>query len=259
MSATQKIKAIDAAQDDLWLVRLRTGKVRAMSLDELDAAFEAGVINALTPLLPPNESVWTRLGVVAGLDDARETTLVGYSETVIMPSSRPRPLARMISVAPVARPTAAPAIAPSRKAPARIAVPRTPQPPVAHRTFVGLALAVLVFSFGISSAARYAFGHTSASETDSVRAEIVASPAQDAKPASALPAPAVAPESDEDGPSVAPRPEHRANVEGTSAVRDAQVRKDGRARRHHVHVRRPTGRTPFINGGDKYDPLNGSL
>ncbi len=40
-----------------------------MSLDELDAAFQDGRVNADTLVKPPDARLWTRLGPLAGLDE----------------------------------------------------------------------------------------------------------------------------------------------------------------------------------------------
>jgi hypothetical protein len=54
---------------DVWHVRLASGETRRLTLDELDAAFHAGTIDAHTPVLPPGAlSCWAPLGMVAGLD-----------------------------------------------------------------------------------------------------------------------------------------------------------------------------------------------
>ena len=57
------------ADDDDYVVKLPSGDARVMSLDELDAAFEAGKIHADSPVLPPGNVTWTTLGVLAGLDE----------------------------------------------------------------------------------------------------------------------------------------------------------------------------------------------
>src|SRR5947209_548652 len=53
---------------EMWRVQLSTGELRAMSLDALDDAFQAGVITENTPVLPPGATAWTKLGDAAGLD-----------------------------------------------------------------------------------------------------------------------------------------------------------------------------------------------
>ena len=53
----------------LWRVQLSTGEIRMMTLEALDEAFDEGLIDARVPVLPPGESAWTTLGEAAGLDD----------------------------------------------------------------------------------------------------------------------------------------------------------------------------------------------
>lgn len=54
---------------DVWHVRLANGETRALSLDELDAGFHDGWIDARTPVLAAGAIRWAPLGEVAGLDD----------------------------------------------------------------------------------------------------------------------------------------------------------------------------------------------
>lgn len=53
---------------EIWHVKLPSGDVKPLSLDELDAAYEAGRIDLSTPVLPPAAITWSTLGNVAGLD-----------------------------------------------------------------------------------------------------------------------------------------------------------------------------------------------
>jgi hypothetical protein len=59
----------NAAVDDNYVVKLPSGDARIMSVDELDAALEAGTIHSGTPVLAPGTTAWTTLGVLAGLDE----------------------------------------------------------------------------------------------------------------------------------------------------------------------------------------------
>lgn len=54
----------------LWRVQLSTGEIRMMTLEALDEAFDEGLIDARVPVLPPGASAWTTLGEAAGLDEA---------------------------------------------------------------------------------------------------------------------------------------------------------------------------------------------
>jgi hypothetical protein len=52
---------------EIWHVQLPNGQAHRLTLDELDAAFEAGHIYESTPVLPPGATQWTTLGAAAGL------------------------------------------------------------------------------------------------------------------------------------------------------------------------------------------------
>jgi hypothetical protein len=53
---------------DVWHVRLAGGETRALSLDDLDAAFQAGWVDERTPVLPAGAIRWATLGEIAGLE-----------------------------------------------------------------------------------------------------------------------------------------------------------------------------------------------
>jgi hypothetical protein len=52
----------------LWYVSRSDGDVEPLTLDELDAAFQAGHVNANTMVLAAGATQWARLGELAGLD-----------------------------------------------------------------------------------------------------------------------------------------------------------------------------------------------
>lgn len=58
--------------EDLWLVKLADGRVRSMTVDDMDAALERGELDAKTEVQAPDSDSWTTLGVVAGLDEVAE-------------------------------------------------------------------------------------------------------------------------------------------------------------------------------------------
>lgn len=81
----------DAAVDDDYVVKLPSGDARVMSLDELDAAFDAGTIHKDSPVLAPGNVTWTTLGVLAGLDEIAAPVALSPSSIapmVLTPSSR---------------------------------------------------------------------------------------------------------------------------------------------------------------------------
>lgn len=54
---------------DIWHVKLANGETRALTLDQLDAAFQEGSIDERTPVLPAGAIRWSTLGEAAGLDE----------------------------------------------------------------------------------------------------------------------------------------------------------------------------------------------
>jgi hypothetical protein len=54
---------------ELWHVQLPAGGVRTLSLDELDAAFQAGSVNERTMVLKAGAIHWTTLGEAAGIEE----------------------------------------------------------------------------------------------------------------------------------------------------------------------------------------------
>ena len=71
MSSYESVESTDAGLD-LWRVQLGTGEIRAMSLDALDDAFQAGTIDEGTPVLAPGATSWAKLADAAGLDAPEE-------------------------------------------------------------------------------------------------------------------------------------------------------------------------------------------
>ena len=70
MSSHENVEATDAGID-LWRVQLGNGEIRAMSLDALDDAFQAGTIDEGTPVLAPGAVTWTKLADAAELQRVR--------------------------------------------------------------------------------------------------------------------------------------------------------------------------------------------
>lgn len=69
---------------ELWHVQLG-GVVRTMSLDELDAAFQAGVVDERTMVLKAGALRWTTLGDAAGID-AQPNSIAPMATDIAPPS-----------------------------------------------------------------------------------------------------------------------------------------------------------------------------
>jgi hypothetical protein len=74
------------SHDDLWFVQLADGAVRAYTLDELDAAFQAGAIDEATLVRHDASNDWAPLGKVLagsdGSDDAAPVAPVAMEASV---------------------------------------------------------------------------------------------------------------------------------------------------------------------------------
>lgn len=66
---TEKVAKVEPMDDDLWLVKLPNGAVRSMTVDAMDDAFQCGELSGSTPVQAPDGDGWTTLAIVAGLDD----------------------------------------------------------------------------------------------------------------------------------------------------------------------------------------------
>ena len=70
--------------EDLWFVQLPTGAVRAMTLDELDAAYQSGTIDEGTLVRRDGQSTWTKLSDELGASEPAPPP-----EPPVAPSVRP--------------------------------------------------------------------------------------------------------------------------------------------------------------------------
>src|SRR5580700_1233154 len=59
----------EQAAVELWQVQLANGEVHPATLDQLDAAFEKGMVDANTMVFGPGASAWAKLGDLAGIEE----------------------------------------------------------------------------------------------------------------------------------------------------------------------------------------------
>jgi hypothetical protein len=265
MSPLHRSNDANAPHDDLWRVILGSGAVHAMTLDQLDDAFQAGTVNELTPLLPPGAIAWTRIGVAAGLDTSApllEQTKIARvqslpeTKTLVMRLRPMPPVApgRMstppapISTTNVAVPSvAAPSVRP-------MSAPIAPTRSLSTRAVVAIGLASLVLSCLGVSAARMASHRTAvdnaktASTTAASREELLALADVPSTDLAAAPTLATAGDAVEDD----------AAEDDAPVIRKAPKSKTG-VPHGHRHPRRASRKTPFLNNGDRFDPMNGGL
>jgi hypothetical protein len=241
MSAYEGTETTDAGIE-LWRVQLATGEVRAMTLDALDDAFQSGVVSESTPVLAPGATAWTRLGEAAGLDAP------AAPEPSALPSLAPMAVSLAESTG-----SATPYAARTHGGVDLDDLDELALKPKRGRVFAGLALAALVV-------AGLGFAATRAGSVDGAAAESARrAPAPQAPAAGAAPPPAV--DLNQAFPAKPLTEEQKAKlaeVDKAREARDAAKRKDRPAGPSRPSARHEKN-APFVNGGSKFDPLNGAL
>ncbi len=248
MSSFENAESTDAGID-LWRVQLGSGEVRVMSVDALDDAFQAGTIDENTPVLAPGTATWSKLGEAAGLGGE------GAEE--------PAPVSNVSSLAPIAVDAYPTGPATRYVPPAEISLPDIDLDtldegafkPKKGRVYAGIAMAAAI-AIGLGFAAtRLAPMTSSAANALSAEAAMKAAgnapqkAAEDERAAARL---------------TALTEEQRIKLLEADKAREAREAAK-RAKDHPAPAAgrrsgpQPKSGTPFQNGGDKYDPLNGAL
>lgn len=232
---------------DVWRVQLATGEVRVMSLDALDDAFQSGLITESTPVLPPGAAAWTKLADAAGLDapaapDGNVPSVAPMAVSVAESTGDATPYANN-------SPYSLPDLDID-------AMNDEAFKPKRGRIFAAIGLAVVLVG-GLGFAATKA-GNIAGAASNSLRAPGAEKAAAAAPPPAAVDVNTAAPAktlTDEQKAKLAEADKAR---EAAAAARDAKRAKDrpsGPARRGP----REKSSQPFVNSGNKYDPLNGAL
>ncbi|MBS2014329.1 MAG: hypothetical protein JST00_15690 [Deltaproteobacteria bacterium] len=230
---------------ELWRVQMPSGAIRTLTLDELDEAFQAGSITESTPVLPPGAAAWTKLGDAAGLGD-------GPAEAPapeMMPSLAPI----AVSVAPAPPSVSLDALSALDDLDLDSADAYSFKKKGSKKTpvFIGIGLAVLLVG-GIGFAASRAAKSVDFDAKSSLGA-------QPAKAAAATPPPAAEDPNPTPGRVLTEEQKAKlAEADRARAAREDQKRKD-RPAPAPKRGPQPKSGTPFSNGGNKYDPLNGAL
>jgi hypothetical protein len=227
---------------DLWRVQLATGEVRVMSLDALDDAFQAGTITESSPVLPPGATVWTRLADAAGLDapvhESNVPSVAPMAVSVSETTGDATPYGRGDFSLPDLD---------------LDALEDEAFKPKRGRVFAVIGIAALLVG-GLGFAA------TRVGNIGEVAKSSLSAP----KAAAAAPPPAAV-DLNEAAPGKTLTEEQKAKLAeadkarvAAAAARDAQRAKDRPSAPAKRGPREKTT-TPFVNGGNKYDPLNGAL
>jgi hypothetical protein len=230
--------------DELWRVQLSTGEIRTMTLDGLDRAFDEGLIDARVPVLAPGSATWTTLGEAAGL----ETDFVEQA-----PSLSPIALPGPDSVVSIS------ALPP---APSNLDL-EIPDDLDMGRPKRGLLLGVVPGILAVAAALVVVVTKLGAEPP----ADVKVAPAVQPPPMAAevLPAPAPSPapvETSTESGSTRPALSEwqKQLLEATDKAREAKARVKEKLEKAAPMKKPAVKASPgFLNGGDKFDPLNGAL
>jgi hypothetical protein len=91
---------------DLWHVQLESGEVRQLTLDQLDAFFQNGIIDEDTYILQDGEMDWRKLRDVLGLDDEPAAPEAPAPAPVYVAPAPAPAAATLVGVAPPPNPFA---------------------------------------------------------------------------------------------------------------------------------------------------------
>jgi hypothetical protein len=240
--------------DELWFVELPDGRTRAMTLEELDGAYQAGEISETTRVRKDGSSEWSTLAVVAGLeeDDAFAETIPSAS-----PPSGPHSLSpQMISSPP---PPVAFEVAPTeqqRAVHADFALDDVPDDALKKSKkpivfgLVGIAAVAAIVVVGLTRAG--ADAAEKALPAAAAAAAMAPPAAVDPTPA---PATAAAPKLNDDQRKALAEQDKKRDAENQRKAKDRAER----ASQQQVRRTRGKSNEPFVKGTSKYDPLNGAL
>ena len=223
---------------DLWRVQLPTGEVRAMTLDALDEAFQAGLVDERSPVSAPGTTTWTTLADVAGIEPESSS------------SATP-------SLSPVATDLAPPSGA--------LVVP----PPAEASLDLDLDLdaaalqpkkgrAVAFIALGLVAAAGLAFAATRVGAFAASASNALVAPVEE-KAAGAAPPPVSTVFEPAEGTSGKPSLTEEQKQRLLEADKARESSRKAKTPAAPARAPRGKGSSPFVNGGDKYDPLNGAL
>ena len=235
---------MDTMNDELWRVQLSTGEIRMMTIEALDEAFEQGLIDARVPVLPPGASAWTTLGEAAGLEDDCPTeqapSLTPFAiSSASSSSSVPPPGSEAPSTDELDLPDSFDELQPRRGR--------------------GLVVGGAVGALALAAAFAVLAGNLGSSAPADVDARATANEAPPPAAIEALPPPA-AKQAEPAKPELSDW-QKRMVVEADKAREEkARAKTQERAQKQPQPKAKPVkSNTGLLNGGDRFDPLNGAL
>jgi hypothetical protein len=266
-----------------WHVQVEEGLVKIWSLDQLDAAFKAGLIDEATFVMEDGSSDWMTLGALLGGDEEEEAPPITQApELAATVAVQPIPVAAPIpqSIEPMAQAyppvvpsyvSTTPSYAPPSATPESLTpMSFSPQSSAmvgdlddempfrrsSKKRGVVIGLSVVAVAAGVAFAALRS-GSSPAADTTAVAA------------AAQAPAPVVAstPPSTTEPTPMSPTPQRLtdeqrralANADKAMETKQSAMQKARASNAPKHHGKASHEKTPFHNGGEQGDPLNAKL
>jgi hypothetical protein len=238
--------------EEQWHVQVEAGDVRLWTIDQLDAAFKAELVDESTFVLEVGKTEWMQLGtLLGGEDDAPPAVEPAPASSHLAPVM----FSDVPSIGPYSTAPMASDIADDLESPASFRGSR--KRPIA----LGLGVVVLAAGVAVFASSRGVF--SAELPSPQVAAAAVVAPA----PPPPAPAPVVAadPTPASASTSLAARltQDQLQKLADADKVREAKISAQQKARAaaapHHSSGHRTKEKGPFHSGGDKYDPLNAKL
>lgn len=229
---------------DNWYVTAPDGQVKTVTLDQLDAAFQAGHIDEATLVCQVGGTRWQTLREVAGLDETETPPPVSVAPNSLMPVALPAQLATGVGPRPAI-------VLDDDEIPSASSL-RSNRPLL----FVGIAAAALVLA-GVGFTVR----NLAITAGDDAKPVAASTPVATSRP----PDPPKAPEAAAPSASAAEQPRFSdAQMKRLSALDKAREREMDEKKKARTppaaHApRRNLPPTAYVTGGSKFDPLNSSL
>jgi hypothetical protein len=245
------------ATEEQWHVQIEEGDVRLWTLDQLDAAFKAELVDESTFVLEVGKTEWMQLGTLLGGDGDDEAPSEAAPAVASVASVQAPALAPVMFVEPPNT------MSPYSTAPMASDIDDLDSPAAfrsgsSRKRPIAIGIGVALLAAGVAVfASRGGVG-----STESAAAQVAAAPAPPPV-APSPPAVADAPTPAQDT-SLAARltQDQRQKLADADKAHEAKVAAQQKTRAaaavpRHGHKVKEKG--PFQTGGDKYDPLNAKL
>jgi hypothetical protein len=247
------------ATEEQWHVQIEAGDVRLWTLDQLDAAFKAELVDESTFVLEVGKTEWMQLGTLLGGGEEGSSS---EAEEACAPAPAVNAPAPVLNIAPVMFVEPPNTMSPYSTAPMASDIDDLDSPASfrgsSRKRPIAIGVGIALLAAGV---AVFASRGASSSTDQAAATQVAAAPPA---PVAPTPAPAADPPATAQDNSLAARltQDQRQKLADADKAREAKTAAQQKTRaaaapRHSGHKTKEKG--PFQTGGDKYDPLNAKL